>query len=191
MTYDPREYWPRRSLVQGPSYVGPGGNPTRSSTEARAFSEAIATLTKGRHYGRLLDFGCGSGRMTPTLAGLCDEYVGCDINVHALSLWRSTETIVHLHDDRIPFPDDHFDAVACTVVLQHIVGDGDFRGWTAEIARVLMPGGHAIVIDNVAVERPAAHMRPRGAGAVARALGATVLAVIDLPAHWAALMVVP
>lgn len=50
----------------------------------------------------------------------------------------------------IPFPDGHFDVVYCSHVLEHVPDD---RRALAEFARVLAPGGWALVLVPVTAER--------------------------------------
>jgi len=105
----------------------------------------------------LLDIGCGSGRHT------CEAYrlegivaVGADLNIEDL---RQARRRLEFHDKlgehggggwcltaadvrRLPFPDDHFQAVVCSEVMEHIP---DHDQALAELVRVLKPGGHLVV----------------------------------------------
>lgn len=60
------------------------------------------------------------------------------------------------------FPDDHFDVVACVTVIQHLRPDEQGAA-VAEIARVLRPGGRAVLLDLIDVGDRGAIVYPRAA----------------------------
>jgi SAM-dependent methyltransferase len=92
---------------------------------------------------RVLEIGVGSGVLVPTLTGRYAAYTGTD-----LTLAPGLEALVSpgcaadfreadlLRDGDLPA--DHFDAIVCFSVLEHIAdADGAARG----LARALAPGG--------------------------------------------------
>ncbi|HEY4186904.1 MAG TPA: class I SAM-dependent methyltransferase [Polyangia bacterium] len=92
---------------------------------------------------RILEIGVGSGVLVPTLTRRYPEYTGTD-----LTLARGLDSLVApgcratfrsadlLRDDDLPA--DHYDAIVCFSVLEHIAdSDGAARG----LARALAPGG--------------------------------------------------
>ena len=92
---------------------------------------------------RVLEIGVGSGVLVPTLTRRYREYTGTDLtlapNLEALvapdcrATFRSADL---LRDGDLPA--DHFDAIVCFSVLEHIAdADGAARG----LARALAPGG--------------------------------------------------
>ncbi len=92
---------------------------------------------------RVLEIGVGSGVLVPTLTRRYAEYTGTDLTLaaglHALvapgcqATFRSADL---LRDGDLPA--DHFDAIVCFSVLEHIAdSDGAARG----LARALVPGG--------------------------------------------------
>ncbi len=102
--------------------------------------------------GAALDFGCGIGRLTRSLAVQFDNTVGLDISA---SMIRQAE-ILHagvpglrfVHDcgnGRLPFRDGEFDLVVSLYVLQHIPAIPTIDGYVREFVRVLRLGGVAIV----------------------------------------------
>lgn len=106
---------------------------------------------------RILDIGCGSGRHTGAAYRFEGVRVfGADRNPHDLKAARDRLT---LHDrlgehgggvwclsaadvTRMPFPDNCFDMVVCSEVLEHIA---DHEIAMREIVRVLKPGKHLVV----------------------------------------------
>lgn len=100
--------------------------------------------------GRALDFGCGVGRATQALALHFDEVVGIDIAPSMIKLAdqfnRHGEKCRHLVNDSKDlhlFPDDHFDFVFSTIVLQHMRPEYS-TGYIQEFVRILRPGGVAV-----------------------------------------------
>jgi len=92
--------------------------------------------------GRLLDLGCGDGRLLADLAHDGARVVGADRSGLALERARQRHPGIELislgEDGRLPFEDASFDAVVCLQVLQHVV---DLQQLLSEVRRILTPGG--------------------------------------------------
>jgi SAM-dependent methyltransferase len=99
----------------------------------------------------VLDVGCGEGRHVHGLHMLDGvNVVGLDLNIPSLIKGRdgmdflpagsnaAVTAFVSGDAYRLPFPDQAFDAVICSEVLEHLT---DYEQVLAEIARVLKPGG--------------------------------------------------
>ncbi|MEK6677452.1 MAG: methyltransferase domain-containing protein [Planctomycetota bacterium] len=96
---------------------------------------------------KVLDAGCGTGRNLKEISAALDVVgYGIDASPHAAASWNGT-TPLHASlasINEIPFADDAFDAVVSVDVL-------GCRGVNAgssitEIARVLRPGGYAVLL---------------------------------------------
>jgi ArsR family transcriptional regulator len=120
--------------------------------------------------GRLLDIGTGTGRVLELLAPRVSRGLGIDASKAMLALARArlsragcAQCAVRLGDMyRLPLADASFDLVVLQMVLHHAA---DPAGVLAEAARVLRPGGTAIVIDLAVHDRQdltarLAHSRP-------------------------------
>ena len=105
---------------------------------------------------RILDIGCGSGRhMAETARRTGTLTVGTDINrkdlLDARNRMAFLEEIGAIHGrwdlgisdiTALPFPDNTFNLVICSEVLEHIP---DHKTAVKELVRVLKPGGELVV----------------------------------------------
>jgi len=89
--------------------------------------------------GKLLDFGCGS-KPYRSLFNV-EEYIGLDFEKTGHD--HSNEQIDVFYDGKtIPFPDDHFDSILCSEVIEHLF---DLPHTLAEMNRVLKKEGKILV----------------------------------------------
>jgi len=90
---------------------------------------------------RILEAGCGAGRILRTLAAMgFENLVGLEISQARLDYVArvgpgSAELIC---DDQVNFDDDTFDAVVTAAVIEHVT---DPAQWLGQLARVTKPGG--------------------------------------------------
>ncbi|MET0133695.1 MAG: class I SAM-dependent methyltransferase [Kibdelosporangium sp.] len=111
----------------------------------------LARLGLPARWPRVLDFGCGAGRLSQALAEYADEVVGVDVSEPMLEtaakLDRTDGKCRFVHND-VPnlsrFEDDGFDLVYSELVLQHLPREA-IEGYLAEFMRVLEPGGVAVL----------------------------------------------
>jgi len=97
---------------------------------------------------RVLEIGCGIGRMTRWFAERFGEVHGIDIAPEMIGQARlrlAGYPNVSLHVgsgfDLQPLPDGYFDLVFSYIVFQHIPSAAVIRSYIQEAARVLKPGG--------------------------------------------------
>ncbi|KAF4690085.1 Hexaprenyldihydroxybenzoate methyltransferase, mitochondrial [Perkinsus olseni] len=102
--------------------------------------------------GRYLDVGCGGGLLTEEMASTYGYNItGIDISEASLQQARHHgRHLPNLHYQvgsayEIPFPDNSFDGVIISEVLDHLM---DLRKAMQEIYRVLKPGG-VVVFDTI------------------------------------------
>lgn len=124
-------------------------------TGRREFRDVMAyaeSLGHPRQRRRVLDFGCGVGRVTQAMAPEYFETAeGVDISPRMLELARkfnegnpARRFHLNLASNLALFEDDRFDLVYSTYVLQH-TPPGLIRGYVTEMVRVLAPGGLLLV----------------------------------------------
>lgn len=91
--------------------------------------------------GRVLDVGCGE---MPFRAYLPSEvqYQGLDVAEAVSFGMRDNPDIVHFDGVNIPFPDQSWDGIICTEVLEHTENP---EALISEMYRVLKPGGTILI----------------------------------------------
>jgi ubiquinone/menaquinone biosynthesis C-methylase UbiE len=93
---------------------------------------------------RVLDLGCGAGRLATYLRPLTDHYAGLDVSEHMLAHARGQHpgfTFVQGDMRQLPFEARSFDAVLAVFNLFDAVSHEDRLKVLAEVRHVLTPGG--------------------------------------------------
>jgi SAM-dependent methyltransferase len=95
--------------------------------------------------GRVLELGCGAGRLTEHLIGIAREVHGVDISPAMIDYCRRTYSgatfgVADLRD-LSAFPDGSYEAVVAIANVLDVLGDAERRRVLGEIARILVPGG--------------------------------------------------
>jgi len=94
---------------------------------------------------RILDVGCGSGKILAPLVRAGYHVIGVDVAREGLLMVRDGRDCLVEGDARcLPFKDLVFDAVVCYDVLQHLY-DRERGLAVAEILRVLVHGGRVFI----------------------------------------------
>ena len=95
---------------------------------------------------RILDFGCGCGRTLRHFAGT--SVGGCDVDPEAIAWLRkhvaADRFVLSRFDPPLPWPDATFDLIYSVSVFTHL-NEASQHGWLLEIARILKPGGGALL----------------------------------------------
>jgi SAM-dependent methyltransferase len=121
---------------------------------------------------KVLDFGCGAGRVVTAGRALGVDYFGADVFYGGSSARAEAEAsgllgsaVYEIREGRIPFPDETFDLVTNNHVMEHVE---DLEGVLREIHRVLRSGGMVLsIFPSVGVFReghigiPFAHWFPK------------------------------
>jgi ubiquinone/menaquinone biosynthesis C-methylase UbiE len=113
--------------------------------EIRARIRRDLVLGKGL---RSLDLACGPGAFSDLFDG--DDYVGVDLNRRYIDHARrqGKGTFVVGDARRVELPDGRFDQILIFGLLHHL-SDADVRSVLRECRRLLVAGGHVLVIEDI------------------------------------------
>ncbi|MFC5741207.1 class I SAM-dependent methyltransferase [Dyella tabacisoli] len=138
----------RRSRVQLGDF--PEASPIRALMHSRAISDMARRHLKTLDGLRVLDWGCGWGRLARVFSSSekFSELWGADIDEDNLAWARANiPKVTFLQVPLYPpttLPSDHFDLIYGLSVMTHLTHESQEK-WLAEIRRVLRPGGCAIL----------------------------------------------
>jgi len=133
---------------------------TRFTSESAEFFESGARevdhfLREGglaiRPTDRVLEIGCGAGRMTRRIAALADTVVAADVSGEMLSRARTNlgaarvEFLELSGDGDLPLPSSSVDAVFSYITMQHVPTAAAQLRYFVEAVRVTRPGGWVYV----------------------------------------------
>lgn len=117
--------------------------------QGRAIRDGIIALLgddwsfEGR---RVLDFGCGAGRVLRQFLDLADtaELCGCDIDPACVAwledhLSPPVQVVLSHESPPLPWADGHFDLIYAISVFSHLADT--WSAWLVELHRLLAPGG--------------------------------------------------
>jgi ubiquinone/menaquinone biosynthesis C-methylase UbiE len=129
------------------SWFKPARGQVIDTLEKAALAKALA----GRKYERGLDVGIGNGRLLPIYAPHVAHITGMDISSEQLDQATEAARKLALNFDtklcqeasKIEIPDQSYDVIICSRVLQHVY---DWRESVAEFARILKPGGDLVLL---------------------------------------------
>ena len=157
---DYRVVWDSVATNLGDARVSVCGSPDDDEWErtGQVSAATIAQVTSMTVNDRVLEIGCGAGRVGLHLAPACREWVGADVSANMLDFARQSladsgvlnVAFQQLHgSDLRAFADATFDVVYCTAVFMHLDEWDRFR-YVTEMFRVLKPGGH-VYYDNMSL----------------------------------------
>jgi len=98
--------------------------------------------------GRALDAACGTGRYTRYLSELGHTVSAVDLSPEMIERARANAPSAEFKSgslEALPFPDRTFDLLTCGLALTHLK---EIAKAIAEFARVLKPGGTAVIADH-------------------------------------------
>jgi len=125
----------KAALRGEPSYVWRAGQQRRLEMILRTAGERVR--------GRVLENGCGVGMYVENLSVYGGEITGLEYDFErAVEARAHSPHIINAAGEELPFPEASFDLILSHEVIEHVRDD---RQAAAEMARVLKPGGRAVI----------------------------------------------
>lgn len=157
-------YWAQRYAEQGMRTVGNASfSPQQLDAQTHAARGLMLEVCKPYFFSgkRVLDFGCGWGRMAPVFREMGCTVEGADFAQWAIKTAQGLWPRVRFHRltrARLPFPDAYFDGVLSWTVLQHVPPE-ELPSVCAELVRVVQPArGHVVLYENCSKIPDKAHV---------------------------------
>jgi ubiquinone/menaquinone biosynthesis C-methylase UbiE len=124
-------------------------------SRAARLADLVRDFVRPRGSERVLDVGTGAGALALALAPLVREVVGLDPVPELLELARAralaNTRFIAGDGTALGFPSADFDLAGTHRTLHHVVRP---ELVVAELARVTRPGGHVLVVDQLAPDDP-------------------------------------
>lgn len=110
-------------------------------------AEAIKIFMDENSLKRVLDVGCGTGRLVKFLNEEGFEAMGCDNQETAVKYAKKLikNAVVKASATKLPFKKGSFDLVCCVSVLEHLIKK-DTKKFLTEAKRVLAPNGFVLLV---------------------------------------------
>lgn len=108
----------------------------------------VMQLAQNQHFEKALNLGTGEGDYDRMLAGYCNSLVACDVNEEDIAHGRAlNKGVMNLQYEvnnalDLSYGDASFDLLVSCEVIEHV---GRPEKMVQEIARVLRPGGYAVM----------------------------------------------
>lgn len=115
-----------------------------SNTRSQMWQDLLPLLDYSRKGDKVLDLGCGNGRLFGALKEKQVDYIGCDNSSELLKIAQDKypEAKFYLTDGlSLPFQNETFDIIYCIAVLHHIPSRKLRDQFLQEAKRVLKPHG--------------------------------------------------
>jgi len=137
-----------KGLLRDPIREAFAGDPeffvTRKADVLSAFAAARGL---DRRRATWLDVGCGTGELLRAAGGAFGRAIGCDVSAGMLEGGTGLEVVQQQDAARLPFESSTADWVTAVCVYHHV--DDEVRPrLTADVRRVLKPGGIFVVIEH-------------------------------------------
>jgi SAM-dependent methyltransferase len=95
-----------------------------------------------------LDVGCGQGELLRLGKSSFKRIAGCDVSNEMLTTAGDLNVTIQKDPERLPYGSGEFDLVTAVCVYHHVTADDMRHKLTAEIRRVLKPGGVFCIIEH-------------------------------------------
>lgn len=111
--------------------------------------ESLKIFTQDNNLKKILDVGCGTGRLVKFLNEQGYKTIGCDpmdsAVIAAQKINKNSKVIVKASAIKLPFKNSAFDLITCISTIEHLTESEGTR-FIKEAKRVLTPGGFVFLI---------------------------------------------
>ena len=154
-----QEFWSHQASLPGlRAVIDPNDSIGRKNAYVDCFHKVVLQrFGRFRPSDRVLDFGCGLGRLSPWLAERAAFVHGVEFNLdmirRAAQACRTAGVVnvsLALYDGtRLPFAGETFTRVSSVWVLQHVLDGDQLRAVLRELGRVCVSGARMIFVERV------------------------------------------
>ncbi len=136
---------PPEELIRRSGWTPGSDLVARYRSDGMAMKELLAGLIDLPRRARVLDFGCGVGKVSQHFAGERERYelFGADIDAASIDWLAANHTygtfVTVEETPGLPWPNGHFDLIYAVSVFTHMTDP--WAGWLLELRRVLAPSG--------------------------------------------------
>jgi len=148
-----KEYWEKRAEMSlksvGQKSYSEELNRMETEILFDTLSKEVGVFLNGK---RILDIGCGIGRVLSFYSNFSSDVFGVDFSTNMLNICKNNVTSAKLVNGdacSLPFRDECFDLVSAIVVLQHIINDTKRECAIKEMIRILKPKGVIIINEEI------------------------------------------
>ncbi len=122
-----------------------------SHTRHSLWPELLPILDYIKDGDKILDAGCGNGRILKLFSGKLIDYTGIDPSKKLIEFAKKLNpnqgVFLTNQVEKLPFPDNHFDHILMIAVLHHIPSRSLRQHALLELKRVLKPGGMLFITN--------------------------------------------
>ena len=168
--FDSRKYWKdRHKTLKGDLRAVGCANSNHEELKSnfkKAENNILPYLSNLKSGSKILDFGCGVGRLAPMITNLGYLYHGIDISKTAIvAAWKlDIPTASFEVSDMVSYSGTGYDLAICYSVLLHITSDTEWKQALSTLVNCTEPGGSVLIIDTIPVEpygETASHVKIR------------------------------
>lgn len=106
------------------------------------YASAASALRRRGVHGRIVDVGCGAGRLRTFLGDMAESYAGVDAIQYEGLATGMAFLRADLNRDPIPVPDRSADVAISIETIEHLENP---RAFVRELVRIVKPGGWIVV----------------------------------------------
>jgi tRNA (uracil-5-)-methyltransferase TRM9 len=121
-----------------------------SNTRKHSWTELEDLVKYTKDGDKVLDLGCGNGRLYQLFQDLSIDYTGLDLSEELIKIAQKnipTGKFVVGEMTSLPFADQEFDMIYCIAAFHHLPDEESRLKALGEIKRVLKTGGRAIMTN--------------------------------------------